>query len=220
MDIQLSDMLAQGSVWRGAGAKVAQSGAAWPTGIHWLDQALAGGWTAGQVHEIQCAHWFTGELQVLQAVFAQAGAQQWPVFWVAPPALPYAPALGAVSGAKARHILLSPQTEADALWATETILQSYPSCVVLLWSLGLDSLASRRLQLSIQHQASLAFVLTTEQPAEARSYGTRLRQLSSGGQVQWHILKRHGGWPVKLPRQSLRPWGRYVGISDLTGFAG
>ena len=227
MQAQLQQLMDKGSLWlgRSQGLAAEQNAALLvTTGQPVLDQALGGGWAAARVHELQCAQWFSGELALLAPAIARATACGRPVFWLAPPAIPYPPALAALhqqQAAAAQHIVVHPHTPADALWSAETILHSGQVAVLLLWAQHLTATEVRRLHLAAAATDAWVFVLTGEQNEEARSYATRLRvhlqppSVSSGGvlaQVQWQLLKRQGGWPQRLPKQPLPRWRAAAGV--------
>ncbi|RUO35447.1 hypothetical protein CWE13_10975 [Aliidiomarina shirensis] len=237
MQANLQQLMDKGAVWRGGewkngGQNSGQHGASQfsaaeyaSTGQPLLDQALGGGWRCQRVHELQCEYAFSGELSLLAPAIMAAASAARPVFWLAPPALPYAPAISGMlqqadvtNAENAQHIVLTPASEADTLWAAETILHSGQVGVLLLWADSLSTTAVRRLHLAAAETDAWVFVLTGIQNEEARSYATRLRILLTPdkthamaasvprGQVQWQILKRHGGWPIRLPRQPLPRW--------------
>ncbi|TRW48654.1 hypothetical protein FM042_06610 [Aliidiomarina halalkaliphila] len=200
----LQQLMDRGALWQGRQSHVQEL--AWVSAADpLLDQALGGGWVRSRIHELQVQQRFSGEMPLLAPAINNAVARGLSVFWVAPPAIPNAPAL-ASTGAESRHIVLTPNDESDALWAAETILYSGQAGVLLLWAKKLSATATRRLHLAASDSDAYVFVITDWQPEEARSYGTRLRIHHEQGQVQWQILKRHGGWPVRLPRRALPRW--------------
>ncbi|RUO23078.1 hypothetical protein CWE08_00025 [Aliidiomarina iranensis] len=237
MQANLQQLMDKGALWKGGAWKNSEpngernafgEGSAADfvsTGQPLLDQALGGGWRARRVHELQCEYVFGGELSLLAPAIAEAAKAARPVFWLSPPAIPYAPGIAGMlqqakvaSSQQAQHIVLTPANEADALWAAETILHSGQVGVLLLWADSLSATAVRRLHLAAAETDAWVFVLTGIQNEEARSYATRLRILllpdkahaitahAPRGQVQWQLLKRHGGWPIRLPRQPLPRW--------------
>lgn len=232
MHAELQQLIERGSLWKGnarPGSAGEQADVYVSSGQRVLDQALGGGWLCGRVHELQCAHLFSGELSLLAPCIAKAAALARPVFWLAPPAIPYAPALQGMlvqqassviekgsSNRAAQHIVINPANAADALWAAETILHSGQVAVLLLWAEQLSATAVRRLHLAAAESDAWVFVLTGVQNEEARSYATRLRvhvepahgrdNVAHLANVQWQLLKRNGGWPIRLPRQSLPRW--------------
>lgn len=204
MQPYLQQLMDRGALWQGRQSDVQES--VWVSAADpLLDQALGGGWVRSRIHELQVQQHFSGEMALLAPAIKDAIARGLSIFWIAPPAIPNAPAL-ASTGAASKHIVLTPNDESDALWAAETILHSGQAGVLLLWAKQLSATATRRLHLAASDSDAYVFVITEWQPEEARSYGTRLRIHHEQGQVQWQILKRHGGWPVRLPRRALPRW--------------
>ncbi|RUO29533.1 ImuA family protein [Aliidiomarina sanyensis] len=208
MQPQLQQLMESGALWQGHQSQAHDAVRA-STGDALLDQALAGGWVRGRVHELQLPHSFCGELTLFGPAMQQAAKQGVPIFWIAPPAIPNAPALASM-GENAQHIVLSPIQASDALWAAETILHSRQAGMILLWAKDLSATATRRLHLAASESDAFVFVLTGWQPEDARSYGTRLRLHHENEYIQWQLLKRHGGWPIRMPRQPLPTWLRYT----------
>ena len=110
-----------------------------------------------------------GELRlILPALVAQARAGK-TVVWIAPPALPYAPALVQAGLPLAHMVLVQPQREADTAWALEQALRSGAVGAVLAWLPEAQRLARseqlRRLQVVAAGSNSLCFLF---RPAAAR----------------------------------------------------
>lgn len=206
MQPQLQQLMASGALWQGHQSQMHDTIRV-STGDALLDQALAGGWIRRRVHELQLPYPFCGEMALLGLVMQDAAQRNMPIFWISPPALPHASALSRM-GKKAQHIVLSPTKTSDALWAAETILHSRQAGALFLWIDNASATAIRRLHLAASESEAYVFVLTTWQPEDARSYGTRLRLHHAYEYIQWQVLKRHGGWPIRLPRQSLSTWLR------------
>lgn len=220
MSAPLQQLLEKGSLWRGhkgaVNANASASLAYVSTGQVELDQALGGGWLPQRLHEIQLQQFFVGELALVAPAMVQAIQQQRSIFWLAPPAQPYAPALAQLAEAsvmaQAQHIVLRPQRATDTLWSAETILHSGQAGVLMVWLEEPSAIAIRRLHLAAAASQAYVFVFSPWQPEEARSYATRLRihlsqdSVSGHGQVQWQLLKRMGGWPLRLARQPLPKW--------------
>src|SRR5690554_1209337 len=198
---KLERFMAQGKVWQGV-HPVEQDlqQATVSTGVAALDECLHGGWQWQRLHEIQLAQPFSGELALLRSALTFCAHEKRPVFWVSPPALPFMPGLAFPQQPHSQHILLQPQSEADALWAVEQVLMSGSAGMVLLWQGHLTAAACRRLHLAVQQSGAFAVVISPEQSAEARAYTTRLRLNAKQQEVQ--VLKRSGGWPttIHLPR--------------------
>lgn len=221
MAAPLQQLFDKGSLWLGhkssATASSAESLACVTTGQTELDQALGGGWLPQRLHEIQLQQFFVGELALVASAMVRATQQQRPIFWLSPPAQPYAPALAQLGHEptamqQAQHIVLRPTRVADTLWSAETILHSGQAGVLLIWLEEPSAIAIRRLHLAAAASQAYVFIFSPWQPEDARSYATRLRihlsrdSVSGHGQVQWQLLKRMGGWPLRLARQPLPKW--------------
>jgi len=218
MQAPLQQLFDRGSLWLGNQPNHAADQASFvTTGQLELDQALGGGWQSQRLHEIQVPQFFVGELALVAPALMRATQQKRPIFWLSPPAVPYAPALAQLPLAEserqqAQHIVLTPSRPADALWAAETILHSGQAGVLLLWAEQPSAIAIRRLHLAAAESGAYVFILSPWQAEEARSYATRLRvhlsqdSVTGNGQVQWQLLKRTGGWPLRLARQALPKW--------------
>lgn len=182
-------------IWRGAEcARVAVPSV--PTGFPALDAALpGGGWPAGALTEIHFEHAGTGELQLIMPALARLGrAGRW-IALIAPPHVPYAPALAAHSVALSRLMLVRPKTTADGLWACEQALRSGSCGAVLAWPDHVNERALRRLQLAAETGAATALIFrcagnATISPSPA---ALRLHVSSAGGKTVVRILKRRGG---------------------------
>jgi protein ImuA len=123
------------SVWRadqwGRSAAVGSDGAALlrSTGHAALDAELpGGGWPAAGLTELLLAAPGGGELRLLAPSLSERS-----LLWIAPPFLPYAPALAALDMALDRLTVVTPETAADAAWAAEQALRSGALGAVLWW---------------------------------------------------------------------------------------
>lgn len=139
------------AVWR-AGDREQAAATGTPTGYSDLDAALpARGWPRDALVEVTARRWGVGELQLfLPAMRAASRERRWLV-WVAPPLLPYAPALAAAGVELDRIIVIrSDSCSQDALWSMEKALRT-PSCaLVLAWLNWLPDAVLRRLQLAAE----------------------------------------------------------------------
>jgi hypothetical protein len=185
----LEHILQRHPVWRG-GAPAAFSPAV-STTYPELDKALpGGGWPTGALTEILSGHQGIGELQlVLPAVAALSWAGK-RVVWLAPPHLPYAPALAAAGVDLAHLAVVHAPGRRDALWAAEQVLRARSCHVLLGWfrRAGYDEL--RRLAVAAQgSQAWVALFRPREAAPESSSAALRIA-LDPEGTI--HILKRRG----------------------------
>lgn len=168
-------MLGHPLLWRGedgGGAGLATIA----TGFASLDRYLpGGGWPLSGITEIFIEHYGLGELKVLMPALAAlsrhaVASRRW-IVWIAPPFVPYAPALARHGVALERILLVHPTTRQhqkkgsepffagtdrphtdsrDALWAVEQAIRSQSSLAVLAWVREADVPALRRLQLGAE----------------------------------------------------------------------
>ena len=128
--MELDDLLRNASVWKGRSRYELSHIKGLSTGIEELDEALPGqGWPLGSVIEIIVERYGLGELTLLMPALVELTNQSkennrgW-ILWVAPPFIPYAPALTDHGLDLSNLLLVHPQNTAgfdhhDALWAVE-----------------------------------------------------------------------------------------------------
>ncbi|BBA36885.1 uncharacterized protein sS8_4962 [Methylocaldum marinum] len=180
-------------VWRGRRPQ-ANEGAAIPTGFQALDRALPEeGWPFPALMEIAVPAWGIGELQLLLPAMRYVQESGKRLAWIAPPYLPYAPAL-ADAGIDLNRLLLLDKlsNDKDIWWSAEKLLRSTACGMVLAWPRKLSPFAVlRRLQLAATEGRCLGILLLTALPADTPA-ALRLR-LEAGEQGLWvHILKARG----------------------------
>ena len=181
-------------------AHAAAASAVWPSGFAALDAELpGGGWPAIGLTELLLAAPGSGELRLLAPALAaqpRAGA----LLWIAPPLMPYAPALHMLGLALDRLVVVTPDSLADAAWAVEQGLRSGACTAVLWWQAEARAPAAslatalRRLHLAAQEAGCPLFAL---RPASARGASSpaplRLVLEPSGqGQLAVTVFKRRG----------------------------
>ena len=150
-----------------------------PTGFAALDAELpGGGWPAAGLTELLVAAPGSGELRLLAPLLRQRlSGPQGPhhagsLLCIAPPFMPYAPALHALGWPLERLVLVTPDSLADAAWAAEQGLRSGACAAVLWWQAEARAPAAalatalRRLHLASQEGACPLFAL---RPASARA---------------------------------------------------
>jgi cell division inhibitor SulA/protein ImuA len=119
------------------------------------------------------------------------------IVWIAPPYVPYAPALR-VSGIDLSRVLLVQPTceKKDVLWAIEQALRSGSSIAVLAWLERASSIALRRLQLAAEEHDCWA-VLFRSGRARSDSSPAALRVCLSSGPdyARLEIVKCRGKRP-------------------------
>ena len=208
-------------VWRGKVATVAL--AVIPTGFRELDRALpGGGLPLGALTEILVDGYGIGELGLLMPALTAltkddpAKPKKW-VAWVAPPFVPYAPALQQRGVNIDRLLMIHPTSEGrDArgraiasgksrLWAIEQAIRSGSSAGVLAWVAAADDVILRRLQLAAEEQGCWVVLF---RPASARL-------LRSPAALRIHLPQAHAATRVEI----LKCWGGRPGVVDVAGFA-
>ena len=129
-----------------------------PSGHPRLDAELpGGGWPLAGLTEILTLPG-SGEMQLLAPALARPrsaaeagqGAPPEALLWIAPPCLPYAPALLRL-GLPLKHLSwIQPATEADGAWAAEQALRAARCAWVLWWPKTATPEMLRRLHLAAQ----------------------------------------------------------------------
>ena len=201
----LDAVLLHHPVWRG-GALAQTVPQAVPTGFAVLDRELpGGGWPTGALTEILCADEGIGELQLVLpalAALSHAGSR---VAWLAPPHLPYAPALAAAGVRLEFLTVVRAPGRRDALWAAEQVLRAGACRALLAW-LPRTSYAELR-RLAVAAEAGAAFTALFRPPQAARESSPaplRLGLEPDGERLAVRILKRRGALlaaPLCIPIQ-------------------
>lgn len=194
-------------VWRGGELeRVAHRVAA--TGHARLDAELpGGGWPIGTLTEVLHDGAGLGEVTFLAGALARASEGERLVAWIAPPYLPYAPAV-AQSGIRLdRCMVVRPATREDALWAAEQALKSGACGAVLLWNEAQRGQAQeyawmRRLQLAAQAGDAMAVIY--------RSLASE-RQ-SSPAHLRVALAREEGVLTVRIPKRRGPPLTRSIAL--------
>ena len=165
-----------------------------PSGHATLDPELpGGGWPAATLTEILCPRHGIGELQlVLPALTAltRAGGR---LAWLAPPHLPYPPALAAAGVRLELLTVVRAPGRRDTLWAAEQVLRAGASRALLLWLPRSNYGELRRLALAAEAGSAVAWLFRPPQVAQESSPAPlRLALEPEGGQLAVRILKRRG----------------------------
>jgi hypothetical protein len=95
-------------------------------------------------------------LRLLGPALARLAAQGRWLAWIAPPHLPYAPALAAAGIALERLFIVRTQKRQDTLWAMEQALRSNACGAVLAWPERIRYPELRRLQIAAGGSRALA----------------------------------------------------------------
>ncbi len=200
----------QTRVWRG---KVASIARAIPTGFSDLDRHLpGGGWPLGAITEIFVDGYGIGELTLLMPAMAAltksdpAKPPKW-VAWIAPPFVPYAPALQQHGVDVDRLLMIHPPSGSKSrLWAIEQVVRSGSSTGVLAWVASAEDVILRRLQLAAEDQACWVLLFRPASARQQRSpaalrIGLSQTPAATGTRVQ--IIKCRGGRPGVVDVASL-----------------
>jgi len=205
-DAKLARLLEHPAIWRGRSA-APQRGL--PTGFAALDAYLPGkGWPRTGLIEILVSRFGSGELYLLLpalAVLTRAAAARWCV-WVAPPLMPFAPALASQGIALDRVAVVG---GARPLWALEQALGSGACDVALAWARQPKAREIRRLQLAAERGRTLGVLFRPRRAAREASAavlrlslepitaGVRITLLKGRGAMRGAVdLLRPGSWPV------------------------
>ena len=198
----LENLLQQHPIWRGQ-ALGSFSRAVSPTvstGYADLDRELPGsGWPTGALTEVLGLQEGIGELQLVLPALARLSAAGKRVVWLAPPHLPYAPALAA-AGVDLTHLaVVRAPGRRDALWAAEQVLCAGPCHGLIGWFRHARYEELRRL--AVAAEASRAFVVLFR-PSEAAHEPSpaclRIALESEGNELKVRIVKRRG-MPAAAP---------------------
>jgi hypothetical protein len=194
MNEALDALLRHPGIWRGG--QLARLGAEGiPTGFPDLDAELpGGGWPTGAVTEIFAEGEGIGELRLAMPALARLTREGRRLAWIAPPHIPYAPALAAAGIRLSRMIVVRAETSRDALWAAEQALRSGSCGAVLAWPAAEDGRALRRLQLAAEAGGAWGLFYRPGGAAASPSPAAlRLRVEAAEGKLVVRILKRRGG---------------------------
>jgi cell division inhibitor SulA/protein ImuA len=165
-----------------------------PSGFPELDAELpGGGWPAGALTEILPAHEGIGELRLLGPALAGLSKRGLRLVWIAPPHLPYAPALAAAGIDVANFVIVRTASLKETLWATEQALASNACGAVLAWPQGTKYAELRRLQIAAEGGRAPAFLFRSPQVAgESSPAALRIALGTTAGGLAVHVLKRRG----------------------------
>jgi hypothetical protein len=189
-DAKLARLLEHPAIWRGRSAAHPRG---LPTGFAALDAYLPGyGWPRTGLIEILVSRFGSGELYLLLpalAALTRAAAARWCV-WVAPPLMPFAPALASQGVALDRVAVVG---GARPLWALEQALGSGACDVALAWARQPKAREIRRLQLAAERGRTLGVLFRPRRAArEATAAVLRLSLEPITAGVRITLLKGRG----------------------------
>ena len=181
-------------IWRGKNTpECSKRGLA--TGYASLDAVLPeGGWSQGSLIEVIVPQWGIGELQLFLPAMVTASQANQQLVWIAPPHIPYAPALVS-NGISLNHVLvLHPSHEHDVSWAMEMVLRQRCCAIALVWAEKLTPKIVRRLQLAAEEGESLGVLFHSSKYFNNSFAATRLLLTPSKAGLQITILKSRSAY--------------------------
>ncbi len=189
----LEDLLRRQRVWRGA-RSAQPSETALSTGFAPLDAQLpGGGWPSGAFTEILAAAEGGGELQLLLPALASLSAAGRRIVWLAPPYLPFAPALAAAGIDLRNVVVVHPPRRREVLWAAEQVLRAHACRALLLWCREARYAELRRLAVAADASDALVVLFRPQQAVQAASPAAlRLALTPTENGVDLRILKCRG----------------------------
>jgi protein ImuA len=198
----LEEILQRHAVWRGGAP--AQGAAALPSGFAALDAELPGsGWPCQSLSEILADDAGIGELALVLPAFARVTSAGKRAIWIAPPHIPYAPALAAGGVDLANLLIVQPPSRRDALWTTEQALRAGSCHALAAWLPKARYAELQRLAVAAQASRAVAFIF---RPLAARAASSpaclRLALEPAGAALVVHLMKRRGAplaAPLRLP---------------------
>lgn len=164
-----------------------------PTGFAALDTLLNGGWPAAGVTEMLVPREGIGALQLLLPTLADLSQQRRWIAWVAPPYVPYAPALAA-AGIDPAHVLrVYPKPGQDGIATLESCLRSGRCAAVLAWPMTGDATVLRRLQRAALAGGTLGVLFRPHNALRPAASSTRLRIERDSEGISVQRLDAQGG---------------------------
>src|SRR5437868_167822 len=200
----LENVLQQHPVWRGQGlARVSERIS---SGYEELDACLpGGGWPAGALTEVLGDREGVGELQLVLPALAALTTRGKRVAWLAPPHLPYAPALAAAGIDLAHLIVVRAPGRRDALWAAEQVLRAGSCHALLAWLPNARYEELRRLAVAAESSHACALLFRPRAAsAESSPAALRLAFEPSTEGLAVRLIKRRGAAleaPLLIPIQ-------------------
>lgn len=196
MDETLEQLLGSYRLWRGRDGmgRGRDAERSISTGYPKLDACLPdSGWPLLTLTEALSSACGIGELRLfMPALSGLARRREGWVVWIAPPHIPYAPALMQWGLEISRVLLIHPSHDKDALWAMEQALSSGTCIAVLAWINRMDERSSRRLQLAADKGRSWAIAFRPPQArreASAAALRLMLRPGSNGTDVDFFKVR-------------------------------
>ncbi|MFL6547349.1 MAG: translesion DNA synthesis-associated protein ImuA [Povalibacter sp.] len=165
------------------------------TGFPQLDAALPNrGWQSGTLVELIPTDIGIGELRLLMPALARMTQSDRHVALIAPPFVPFAPALIQHGVRLDRLLVIQAPKNEDALWALEQVLRCNSFGAALAWPTSVKDKEIRRLQLAAETGRSIGFIYRAPHAARnASPAAMRLSLQATGSELKIDILKCRGG---------------------------
>jgi len=204
----IHELLDQPGIWRANDPQRRDSDASLdsvPSGFAALDRVLPGGGFPGSaLTEILHEGHGAGELRLVMPALARLSRSGRWIAMIAPPFVPYAPALAAQGIDLSRLLIVHPGDRPQALWSIEQALRSGTCAAALAWPSQCDDRSLRRLQLAAESGNSIALLFRDAVAAQERSPAALRLALgqSSGQQLNLRVLKCRGTPPGSVALDS------------------
>lgn len=190
-------LLSRGDIWRGRSAPSLALDVV-PTGFAALDRLLpGGGWPVGALTEILAEDEDAAALRMTMPALARLSHTPRWLAWIAPPHIPYAPALVDMGIDLSKVLLVRPRVHGDRLWALEQALRSGTCSAVLAWptEADIETKVLRRLQLAAEAGQCWGVLFRSQRAARRSSPAAlRLHVRAFLDGISVHVLKCRGGW--------------------------
>ena len=188
----LAEVLRHPGIWRRGNAARPKVDVE-PTGNADLDARLpGGGWPRGALSEILIQRDGIGECSLLLPALAALTQARKRVVFIAPPYIPYPPALVA-AGIDLAQIVHIEAGAADTHWTAEQCLRAGCCGAVLNWLPNADYRQLRRLQLAAETGAAIGFVFRPLSAArETSPAALRVQVTMAGDGPRIEVLKCRG----------------------------
>ena len=181
------------------------------TGFTGLNGLLPnGGWPRKSMTEIVVPDWGHGELQILLPLLRHVQSLEKQIAFIAPPFIPYAPALEQSGLNLDRLIVIDSGLPAKDIWWVAEKIQRHPDCgVVLLWpdqnsGSGFASADRQLRKLQVAADAANNFGFTFRRGSFSDTpVGLRLKVARCEQGLSVEILKSRFGWSSQ--RQTVLP---------------
>ena len=223
--VALSEILRQHPVWRGG--SFVQAIAALPTGFAALDAELPGaGWPRQALTELLVDPAGIGELELILPALAALTSAGRRTVWVAPPHVPYAPALAAAGVDPVNLLVVRAPERREALWAAEQALRSGSCHALAAWLPRPRYAELQRLAVAAEASHAAAFLFrpltaaNESSPAALRLALEPAASPSHMSELDVRIVKRRGSPLARPVRLALKRPFHVVGRAALSRAAG